>query len=331
MKLNRTFLTIAAFAFCIAALNTTKAQTEIKQRLDSVITPNNHKTLYFYDSKGNERLLVIYFWHAMNNTWIENTKYEHTYDANDNLTLVIFHVRTWDDNAWIENTKHENTYDANGNQTLQISYTRDAGNNTWIENSKHEYTYDANGSQTLGIIYFWDTENNTWIEDSKYEYTYDANGNQTLQIFYTWDNTTWSEWNKYEYTYDLSFSKEDLLLPNNVFMNNKQLDKKYYTWSDADWAYRHTTTYYWSEHSVGIAEMQNPASVQVYPNPAQHTLYIMSEEAVEQVSIYDINGRELMQLPYPAQSIDINHLANGIYLVKVKTAAGETVKKIVKQ
>ena len=49
---------------------------------------------------------------------------------------------------------------------------------------------------------------------------------------------------------------------------------------------------------------------------------------VEQVSIYDISGRELKQLPYPAQSIEIGNLANGIYIIKVKTAAGETVKKL---
>ena len=79
---------------------------------------------------------------------------------------------------------------------------------------------------------------------------------------------------------------------------------------------------------TSIAETQ-PIIINIYPNPAQHTLYIQSEEAVEQVSIYDISGRMLLQETGTSQSIDLNNLTNGIYLVKVKIAGGETVKKIV--
>jgi len=395
MKLNKTFLTIAAFAFCIAASNTTKAQTENKQRLDSIVAPNNNKTIYTYDSRGNDRqratytwdagnnawrgsskeeytydangnqtLIISYSWDAGNNTWkgnqkseytydangnlalqiryswdagnttwIESNKSEYTYDANGNLTSWIYYSWNTGNTAWRENQKQESTYDANGNRTLHIAYTWDAGNNTWRENYKHEYTYDANGNQTLDIYYTWDAGNNTWRESQKVEYTYDANDNQTLQISYSWDagNNTWRENRKEESTYDLSISKEDLLQPYNFAYNNKILEWKDYTWSGTDWVYSSTYTFYWSEHSVGIAEMQNLSSVQVYPNPAQNTLYIESSEAMEQVRVYDISGRELIQLPYPAQSIDISTLANGIYIIKVKTAAGETVKKIVKQ
>ena len=84
----------------------------------------------------------------------------------------------------------------------------------------------------------------------------------------------------------------------------------------------------WTSTSILDAQA---STVSIYPNPAQSTLYIQSAEAVEQVTIYDISGRALMQVANPALSIDINSLATGIYLVKVKTAAGETVKKIVKQ
>ena len=90
-----------------------------------------------------------------------------------------------------------------------------------------------------------------------------------------------------------------------------------------------------TEEETSIVETQGIASsIQVYPNPAQSTLYIISSEAVEQVSVYDISGKTVGAYsirPNPNPSIDISGLANGIYLVKVKTAAGETVKKIVKQ
>ena len=80
--------------------------------------------------------------------------------------------------------------------------------------------------------------------------------------------------------------------------------------------------------TVGIVEL-SASTINIYPNPAQHTLYIQSSETIEQVNIYDISSRMLLQTN--SQSIDISHLANGIYLVKVKTTAGESVNKIVKQ
>ena len=89
---------------------------------------------------------------------------------------------------------------------------------------------------------------------------------------------------------------------------------------------------YGSTPAQGIVNTSHATpSTLIYPNPTQHTLYIQSAETVEHVSIYDISGRALMQVANPALSIDINSLATGIYLVKVRTAQGETVKKIVKQ
>ena len=85
--------------------------------------------------------------------------------------------------------------------------------------------------------------------------------------------------------------------------------------------------------STGIEEKAINNKLTLFPNPAQGTLYIMSSEVVEQVSIYDISGRMLQQTNNPSTSIgiSISSLANGIYIVKVKTIQGETVRKIVKQ
>ena len=83
------------------------------------------------------------------------------------------------------------------------------------------------------------------------------------------------------------------------------------------------------EQGTSITDNYVTNPINIYPNPAQNTLYIQSSETVEQVRIYDVSGRELIQLPHPTQSIDISHLANGTYIIKVKTAGGETVKRII--
>ncbi len=82
---------------------------------------------------------------------------------------------------------------------------------------------------------------------------------------------------------------------------------------------------------VNIKDYQLNSMLKIYPNPVQNTLYIQSFSTIEQVSIYDISGRILQQLPSSSQSIDVSGLAKGIYLVKVKTESGETIRKIVKE
>ena len=103
------------------------------------------------------------------------------------------------------------------------------------------------------------------------------------------------------------------------------------TWNFATSLVTQDTTLYakWTPATQppSIAETETN-TINLYPNPAQNTLYIESAETVEQVIIYDISGRTLQQTNNPSTSIDVSNLANGIYLVKVKTAQGETVRKI---
>ena len=86
-----------------------------------------------------------------------------------------------------------------------------------------------------------------------------------------------------------------------------------------------------NNNTVGITSFVKDENLKIYPNPVQNTLHLQSSSTIEQVSIYDISGRMLQQIANPSQEVNISHLANGIYLVKVKTAGGEVVKKIVKQ
>jgi hypothetical protein len=82
-----------------------------------------------------------------------------------------------------------------------------------------------------------------------------------------------------------------------------------------------------------IKQLSSDAKLSIYPNPTTGQLTIKNGQlTIEKVEIYDIYGRTVgANLRVCSQStIDISHLANGIYLVKVKTEEGEIVKKIVK-
>jgi hypothetical protein len=87
--------------------------------------------------------------------------------------------------------------------------------------------------------------------------------------------------------------------------------------------------------NVGINE-QNPISgVSVYPNPTTGELRITNYELrITSLEVFDVYGRALLSHKSPVSSettLDISHLAAGLYFVKIKTEAGEVVKKVTKQ
>lgn len=84
---------------------------------------------------------------------------------------------------------------------------------------------------------------------------------------------------------------------------------------------------------VGVNQLQ-ANEVKVYPNPAKHELIVEAIEPLVQVNIRDIHGRLLLQhhAGYELRhSIDINHLAIGVYLLEAENASGRVVKRWVKQ
>ena len=72
-------------------------------------------------------------------------------------------------------------------------------------------------------------------------------------------------------------------------------------------------------------------SFKLYPNPANHYFRIASEIPVQQVSIYDLSGRLLKEIDFPADVISVVDLPTAIYLVKITTVEGSAITKLVKK
>lgn len=70
------------------------------------------------------------------------------------------------------------------------------------------------------------------------------------------------------------------------------------------------------------------SSLNVYPNPATTMLNITSTQAIQSVEITDITGKTIMSdVALSSNQVDISTLANGTYILKVKTTEGIGVKK----
>ena len=71
-----------------------------------------------------------------------------------------------------------------------------------------------------------------------------------------------------------------------------------------------------SSLSVISEEIEN--TFKLYPNPTNRSFKILNLKNQEHYSIYDINGRKILQgTVYPNQSIDVTDLDKGLYIIKL--------------
>jgi hypothetical protein len=72
---------------------------------------------------------------------------------------------------------------------------------------------------------------------------------------------------------------------------------------------------------------------EIYPNPVNDKINIVTEEIVEDIVVYDIYGRHQVSKTPSLQgnlTIDLSDLKSGIYFVKVRTEEGDIVRRFIK-
>ncbi|HLG34541.1 MAG TPA: CotH kinase family protein [Bacteroidia bacterium] len=99
---------------------------------------------------------------------------------------------------------------------------------------------------------------------------------------------------------------------------------------------------------VGVEEAENVEDeIYVFPNPAEYQISVQSLKfKVKSVEVFDVMGKKINPIVVSGQlsaatprlstdnyqlTIDVSKLVPGIYFVKVKTEAGESIAKFVKQ
>ena len=101
----------------------------------------------------------------------------------------------------------------------------------------------------------------------------------------------------------------------------------YYKKGDTEWG---------TPYNLPVFEYKNHNVFSVFPNPTTGELRIENGELrIENVEIYDVYGRKLYLSTHPlvhssTVNIDISHLQNGVYFVKIYTEAGVVTKKVIK-
>ncbi len=84
-----------------------------------------------------------------------------------------------------------------------------------------------------------------------------------------------------------------------------------------------------SNNNIQINEFVNRTVI--YPNPAQNKVFIKSEENIEEITFYNLQGQMVLYNDQPSISIDISSLESGIYIIEVITDDTRIWEKLIIQ
>jgi hypothetical protein len=91
------------------------------------------------------------------------------------------------------------------------------------------------------------------------------------------------------------------------------------------------------ESVLGVASNQLNAGVSIYPNPARNVMNIgnSTDIQLERAVIYDLNGRMIQTVDLSDMSaeasVNVSHLASGVYMVQLQAQDGQAIKRLVKE
>jgi hypothetical protein len=88
-----------------------------------------------------------------------------------------------------------------------------------------------------------------------------------------------------------------------------------------------------TEH-LRIDEKKSGNILVIYPNPTSGEFSVFSSQfSVENVEIFDVFGRKQCKVSRVTcnEIINISHLAEGIYFIRITTETGTVTKKVIKQ
>lgn len=72
-------------------------------------------------------------------------------------------------------------------------------------------------------------------------------------------------------------------------------------------------------------------SIKLYPNPAHHVLSVRSDTPLQRVEIYTLVGDKVQIIKHNFKNIPLKNIPRGIYMVKIYSRKGYTVKKLIKE
>lgn len=85
------------------------------------------------------------------------------------------------------------------------------------------------------------------------------------------------------------------------------------------------------DNTLGVDDEILAEGLNLYPNPVSNTLLVESKVKLNKIEIYSILGQRVKEVNSDFNSISTDNLSRGIYMIKIYSEKGTTVRKLIKQ
>ena len=276
---------------------------------------------YTYDEEGK----VI---HSITEEYGNQYESDYYYAANDNLKYVLFFSVNNGDETYYNVTKYE--YEET-DTTKQITHYEFYGYNErpildtitlWQIMDRYVETYDPAGRRTSVTL----IRNNIYYGermDYKAEFTWSESSQLLHTSYFTWkgnmDTGMWEEAIKIDNSYDES---GNLLLYEKTFFDART----------GDWETENSKTYYYASVPAGLpANITNPGSLSIFPNPAENLITVRDFYGETLFyTVYNLYGIARISGRLENKAINVSHLKPGIYIIEIRDGHSIYTGKFVK-
>lgn len=315
-------------------------------------TPNSNMASQLYQN-----------WDDASQTWINSNLVQMTYDALNRMLTYSNQVWNTASAVWENDIQYAYVYDNYGDEVSDLFQTWNTQSNSWSNYSRHLYSYE-NGNivsirNLLSDLYeVWDSS--AWTHVTNVIYTYNASNDRLTEMHEIYNNTTstWTNLYLYTSTYDdshnqLSQLEQTWSVADNNFVNSSMVERSFNkynqlsslitnTWNPGGFWQPLTSdiqeNFYYEEYgATAVNNLQSPASISIYPSPAENFVNIdiawnNNQSAV--ISIFDVMGKlytqwEVAKTDTYHRSLSVSDFPAGNYFIRISGEKDKIAKQFV--
>ena len=270
--------------------------------------------------------------------------YDTSGDGWNKAALQVSYSDGTPDEAFTIATGKTKTYKRKIANDVEVTLTWHKG--TWdletsfiIKNENGNIIYRNGGFLDSGFLYSW--VNNCSCENNSFDMcepikSINANVDKN-NVILTWQAPNDDEFIRYEIYRDTKYLGETdgLSFVDSNIDHNRAFSYTYSVrpiYEDDCYGSFKSVLAQWG---VNVNEYSHNANVNIYPNPANDKIHIVTDVEIEEVVVYTITGVIVGQQStvngQQTLTIDLDNLKSGIYFIKINTNEGNIVKRIIKQ
>ncbi|MBO3099830.1 T9SS type A sorting domain-containing protein [Gelidibacter pelagius] len=210
---------------------------------------------------------------------------------------------------------------------------------TYIKTTRDHTAGVTNDFGLIGMVTYTGSTSMGNTEVFRRYGTFDIDGNPTVNRYYEINPTVNSGLDVMAHFYlsdvDLNGLERSSLagfrsIDNGVTFTNEggTSETFYHSVSNIDafsiWTFADASTLYIEDYDA--------SAFLIFPNPANHivTLYSNNNQAITAVELYDVTGKNIgIELGPNENSLNVSHLSDGIYILRLLSETGSVTKKLV--